>query len=88
MSEGDQDALILTPVPALVALLLNLERQKGSALTEQEVLDARDGAACIAMPRSAHAAVVASRGYVDIDAAHAWEEWLSFRASLDESSDG
>lgn len=57
-------------------VLLNLEKTKGSPLTESEVTIARDNAACIAMPRSAHAAVVASRGYADIDPEHVWEEWL------------
>ena len=87
MSIDEQDDLIITPVPALVAVLLNLEMQKGSPLTEAEVIEARDKAACIAMPRSAHNAVVESRGYADIDPEHAWEEWLSFKASDAEVSD-
>ena len=83
---ADDEDLIITPVPALVAVLVNLERTKGSALTESEVTTARDNAACIAMPRSAHAAVVASRGYADIDPEHVWEEWLRFRASTGEDN--
>jgi hypothetical protein len=82
----DQDSLIIAPVPALVAVLLNLEQRKGSPLTEAEVLDARDNAACIAMPRHAHEAVVAGRGYDDIDPENAWEEWLSFKASQDRAN--
>ena len=78
------DELILAPVPALVSVLLNLERQKGSPLVEAEVIEARDNAACIAMPRSAHEAVVSARGYQDIDPERAWEEWQNIRASLHE----
>jgi len=81
MAENDDD-LIIAPVPALVAVLLNLERSKGSPLTEAEVLHARDNAACIAMPRYAHAAVVERRGYDDIDPERVWEEWLEIRPSL------
>ena len=87
MSTEEQEDIIITPVPALVAVLLNLEKQKGSPLTEVEVIEVRDNAACIAMPRSAHNAVVESRGYADIDPEQAWEEWLSFKASLAEAPD-
>ncbi len=85
MQESQQEQLILTPVPALVALLWNLEKSKGSPLTEHEVITARDNAACIAMPLTAHRAVVAERGYTDLDPENIWQEWLSFKASLDES---
>ncbi|HSH98901.1 MAG: hypothetical protein ACAH07_06130 [Methylophilaceae bacterium] len=87
MPSDEPDDLILTPVPALVAVLLNLENQKGASLTEAEVIEARDKAACIAMPRSAHIAVVESRGYADIDPERAWQEWLSFKASMEASPD-
>jgi hypothetical protein len=81
MSDNDNEHLIITPVPALVAVLLHMETAKGSALTEAEVLDARDKAACIVMPRHAHEAVVKARGYLDIDPERAWEEWLAFKSS-------
>jgi hypothetical protein len=71
--------LIFAPVPALVAVLLNLEEQAGQPLTEAEVLTARDNAHCIAMPPHAHKAVVEARGYSDIDPEHVWQEWLSFK---------
>ncbi|MEO5595934.1 MAG: hypothetical protein ABIQ97_02175 [Lysobacteraceae bacterium] len=84
MSESVQDDLIITPVPALVALLMNLEKKKGSELTEIEVIEISDNAACIVMPSHAHKAVVEARGYFDIDPENAWQEWLNFKASLDE----
>lgn len=84
VQDEERDDLVIAPVPALVALLLNLEQKKGSALTEAEVLEARDNAACIAMPRSAYRAVSEARGYDDIDPERVWEDWLDFKASLDE----
>jgi hypothetical protein len=80
MTSDDQGHLIITLVPALVALLLNLEKAKGEPLTEAEVLHARDNAASIALPRKAHEALIKSRGYPDIDPERAWEEWLAFKA--------
>jgi hypothetical protein len=49
---ASDEPLIPVPVPALVALLLNLERKKGAPLTEAEVNDVRDKCACIMMPVS------------------------------------
>jgi len=47
-----QDPLVPVPIPALGVLLLNLEKQKGSPLSEQEVLQARDNAVCMMLPLS------------------------------------
>lgn len=85
--EEKKEELFIVPVPALVAVLLNLEKRKGSALTETEVIEARDTAVCIAMPRSALEAVIEARGYLDIDPEDAWEAWLAFKASLAEAPD-
>ncbi|NIJ91811.1 hypothetical protein FHT12_000469 [Xanthomonas campestris] len=79
---SDEEELIITPVPALVAVLLRLEQEKGSALTKAEVIEARDNSTCIALPKSAYEAMVKARGYDDIDADLAWEEWLCIRDSL------
>lgn len=81
MSSNQPEDLVITPIPPLVAVLLNMEQAKGSALNEVEVLKARDAAACIALPIDAHAKLVKSRGYKDIDPENVWEEWLAFKAS-------
>ena len=78
----DNEDLIIAPVPALVAVLLSLERKKGAPLSEAEVLEARDKASCIVMPRSAYEQVAQTRGYPDIDPERAWEEWQDVRALL------
>ncbi len=79
---ANDDKLILVPVPALVAVLLNKEKAKGSPLTEAEVLAIRDGCECIAMPVDVYENVCQERGYSDIDPELAWEEWCKIRPSL------
>lgn len=51
------------PVPSLVSTLLRAERDKGSPLTEAEVLAIRDKCPCIKMPVDVAAKVAAGRGY-------------------------
>lgn len=81
---GDRsgEPLVPVPIPALGVLLLNLEKNKGSPLSEQEVLAARDKAACIMLPQSQKRAVDEKRGYEDIDPENVWPEWLAFRAAM------
>lgn len=80
--------LIPVFIPALVVLLHNLERKKGSPLTEQEVLDIRDKGVCM-MLRVEHAiALDEKRGYNDIDPVRAWEQWQEARASLADADSG
>lgn len=74
MRHADDD-LLLVPVPALVAVLTRLELEKGAPLTEAEVLQARDAAECIAMPRYAYEAICEQRGYRDIEPEFAWAAW-------------
>ncbi|WKB56181.1 hypothetical protein [Eleftheria terrae] len=79
---GMDDALVLVPVPvpALAILLINLEKNKGAALTEQEVLAARDKAACMTLPLSQKRLMDEKRGYQDIDPENVWLEWQAFCA--------
>ncbi len=78
----DEKELLIVPVPALVAVLLNAEHEKGAPLIETEVLAIRDNAACIAMPHYAHAKVAAEPGYDDVDPEFVWEDWQQARLSL------
>jgi hypothetical protein len=77
-----EDDLIITPVPALVAVLLAKEKEKGAPLTKEEVEEITDKAACIAMPRHAREKVDEARGYDDIDPEQAWEQWQHVRQDL------
>jgi hypothetical protein len=81
MSERES-GLLIVPVPALVAILLKLEQDKGAPLTEAEVLHARDNVECIAMPAFARDEIAASRGYDDIDPENVWAEWQAVRPTL------
>lgn len=76
------DPLVLTMVPALVAILLNREDAKGSPLTEEEVIAIRDSAACIALPATVAAEVAKRRGYDDIDPEGCWEQWQAARSEI------
>ncbi len=82
----DADALealdpIPTIVPSLVATLLAAERDKGAALTEEEVDRVVDGAPAIAMSAEDLRALERSRGYADIEPRRAWAQWQIFRSS-------
>ena len=84
-ASGIDEALLIVPTPALVAVLLAAEKQKGAPLTEADVLRIRDGAECTAMPAHAAQKVAEARGYPDIDPQRAWQEWQIFRQSTDQS---
>jgi hypothetical protein len=80
MSDGDN--LVLYPMPSLVATLLEAERDKGSPLTENEVIKIRDACPTVAVPRDVALEIDAKRGYTDIDPENCWSEWQSARKSL------
>lgn len=74
------DPLVPVPIPALGVLLLNLEKQKGSPLSEQEVLEIRDKAVCMMLPLSTRRTMEEKRGYRDVNPENVWPEWQEFRA--------
>ena len=82
MTSKKEEKLLLVHVPALVAVLINAEDQKGSALTEQEVIEIRDTLQCIAMPLDVAEKVAEERGYSDIDPENVWQEWLQVKVEL------
>ncbi|MCL1092102.1 hypothetical protein L2744_21400 [Shewanella profunda] len=77
-----EEEMFLVHVPALVAVLLNREHEKGSPLTEVDVLEITGSSACIAMPLHAKKKVEESRGYLDINPENAWAEWQAARVEL------
>ena len=50
--EEPEEELVPTPIPALIAILVNKEREKGSPLSESEVLEIRDNAVCMMLNTS------------------------------------
>ena len=86
MNVQPNEELVITPIPALCLILLNLEKEKGSPLTESEVLAARDSAICMTVPRSVHKSMEESRGYRDLVLEDVWNDWLGFKAWMAESN--
>ena len=87
-SPGSQnDPVVAIFIPSLIALLVNLEKRKGSPLTESEVLDIRDRGACMTVRASVARALADRRGYDDIDPEHAWQQWQEARARLAEQAE-
>ncbi|MBP2184261.1 hypothetical protein [Amycolatopsis magusensis] len=82
MNRSEEDELVIEFSPALVAVLLAAERSKGAPLTEEEVLEIRDGATCIRLPRSLAGAMAEQRGYPDLDPEQCWEQWQTVRTEL------
>jgi hypothetical protein len=83
---GAAEPIVTVFLNPLVMLLAGRERQKGSPLTEAEVLEVRDSAACTQMPLSQ-----AEKFYASLDAQmpiprlnpeRIWEEWQEARVGL------
>jgi len=70
---------VIQPIPALVVILLSVEKKKGSPLTEQEVVALRDKITVVVTAPADAKAVDDGRGYKDIDPSHAWEAWQVVR---------
>ncbi|WP_337027173.1 hypothetical protein [Pantoea eucalypti] len=70
--------MIVLFIPSLISLLVSKAEEKGSPLTEEEVLAIRDNATAIVTDAQGVLAVAERRGYQDIDPEHCWEEWLDF----------
>jgi len=70
--------VIVLFIPSLISLLVSKAEEKGSPLTEEEVLAIRDNATAIVTDAQGVLAVAERRGYQDIDPEYCWEEWLDF----------
>jgi hypothetical protein len=81
------DNLVFWFMPSLTAVLLHYERAAGRPLTEQEVLQIREAAACVATPIELVPHLEDQRGYRDIDPERCWDEWQRVRLSLGSSAD-
>ncbi|MFZ6741745.1 DUF2314 domain-containing protein [Undibacterium sp. JH2W] len=82
-----EEKLIPVFIPALVAILVNLEDKKGSPLSYEEVIDIRDNASVIMMEKSRADALAESRGYDDIDPENCWYDWQICRRDMDRKPD-
>ena len=79
----ETDPICLVFIPALVVILTAAESKKGSPLTEEEVVNIRDKATCMAVRFSVALKMEEERGYPDISAENCWEEWQDHRRQRD-----
>jgi hypothetical protein len=77
-----RERLIIVPIPSVVATLLRAERQKGTPLTESEVIAIRDSCPSSVLSEQVAAEVIAKRGYDDVDLENTWESWQAIRPTL------
>jgi len=80
---ADDNQLTRVFMPSLVSVLRYYERNKGSALTEQEVIAIRDKAVAVLILKSTKTKILKNRGYEDIDPERCWEQWQKVREQID-----
>ena len=77
---------VLVPLNPFVMILAGAERQKGSPLTEEEVLAVRDNSTCVAMTVSQaqkfYASLDSQVAVPRINPERAWDEWQEIRQHL------
>lgn len=83
----DDADLIPVFMPALSAVLISSEDDKEEPLNRDEVLELRDGAACMMMELSVAKQLTESRGYTDLDPDNCWYEWQLLRRELGRKPD-
>ncbi|WP_223452696.1 MULTISPECIES: hypothetical protein [unclassified Pseudomonas] len=69
-------------IPALSVVLQGAEANKGSPLTEAEVLRIRDQATSVAVPFDVALDMENDRGYRDLIAEDCWNEWQRLGLSM------
>lgn len=86
----DYNELVPIFIPALSAVLTAAEEEKGSPLTEKEVLNIRDNSVTIMSPISVIDKLIETRGYEDVDPENVWNDWLLLRDQMGKevNSDG
>ncbi|MEM1182868.1 MAG: DUF2314 domain-containing protein [Acidobacteriota bacterium] len=81
MANNTDVETVVVFVPALAAVLLNAEDSKGSPLDYDEVIEIRNGAACMQAPPDVAEKLLAERG-PDIDPENCWYDWQMLRREL------
>jgi len=82
-----EENLVPVFIPALVAILVNVEDTKGSPLTPEQVIAIRDKASVIMMEKAHADALAVSRGYDDIDPENCWYDWQMCRRDMGRKPD-
>ena len=76
------DNLVPVFTPPLIKLLQQKEKAKGTPLTRGEVLEIRDNATMILVNADEALKMTRRRGFADLDADRAWEQWKELRLRL------
>ncbi|MFZ6735165.1 DUF2314 domain-containing protein [Undibacterium sp. Ji42W] len=82
-----EEKLVPVFIPALVAILVNVEDKKGSHLSYDEVIEIRDNASVIMMEKPDASELAGSRGYDDIDPENCWYDWQMCRRDMGRKPD-
>lgn len=77
---SNPDGLLIVFSPSLAANLARAERDKGTALTPDEIIRIRDNAPAIAVTAEQASALEEKRGYADVDPAQPCESWLRMQS--------
>ena len=72
-------------IPSLFVLLLNLEKKKNAPLNRDEVLEIRDSAVVMMLPRTMARELAEKRGYADVDPQNCWEAFQQLKRRLEET---
>lgn len=77
---------VLVFMPALVAILTQMEERKGSPLNREEVEKIRDHflPGAMMVPAKAAEQLTADRGYDDIDPDRCWKDWSAFKLQAED----
>ncbi len=87
-NQVEEDRLEVIFAPDLLYLLRFKESEKGSCLTEEEVLKIRDNAICMTIASSRLREIEKSRGYKDVDPKNCWAEWNEYKIHVINASLG
>jgi uncharacterized protein YegJ (DUF2314 family) len=84
---SEDEALVPVCIPALSAVLLHAEDQKGKPLSYDEVIRIRDASPCMMMRAADARKMAESRGYQDIDPENCWYDFQNLRRELGRKPD-
>lgn len=74
-----QEELIACFMPPLITILEACETEKGSALSDEEILRIRDEAIIMTLSKSKVLKLEKSRGYRDLDSNNICKEWREYK---------
>jgi hypothetical protein len=80
--EDSHEPLVVVPIPALVVVLVQKEREKGAPLSREEVERIRDATVCMTIRQSHAKKMEEQRGYPDINPERCWEDWSARRETV------